>query len=44
MNARIDADWHMKFDMGGPRNGPIQGICIHTTENNFGTPAENIAN
>lgn len=44
MNARIDIDWHERFDMGGPRRGAIQGICIHTTENSFGTPAENIAN
>jgi len=43
MTARIDVDWHQKFDMGGPRSGPIQGICIHTTENDFGVPAENIA-
>lgn len=43
MKARIDTDWHQRFNMGGPRSGPIQGICIHTTENSFGTTAEQIA-
>lgn len=36
-------DWSQRFDFGGPRTRPIQGICIHTTENTPGTPAENVA-
>lgn len=41
----IDADWSQRFGFGNPRstNGLI-GICIHTTENPIGTPAENVAN
>ena len=41
----IDADWSARFGFGNPRstNGLI-GICIHTTENPIGTPAENVAN
>lgn len=36
-------DWSSRFNFGGPRSREIQGICIHTTENSFGTPAENVA-
>lgn len=41
----IDADWSARFGFGNPRstNGLV-GICIHTTENPIGTPAENVAN
>lgn len=40
----IDADWSRRFGFGNPRstNG-LLGICIHTTENPIGTPAENVA-
>ncbi|QFG13034.1 lysin A [Gordonia phage Schiebs] len=39
----VTVDWHQRFDFGGPRRHPILGICIHTTENDPGTPAENVA-
>ncbi|MCK7676430.1 N-acetylmuramoyl-L-alanine amidase [Corynebacterium pygosceleis] len=41
----FDTDWSPRFGFGGPR--PITGligVCIHTTENDAGTPAENVAN
>ena len=38
-------DWHQRFNFGGPRPvSNIRVIYIHTTENDFGTPAENVAN
>ncbi|APT85311.1 peptidoglycan recognition protein family protein [Corynebacterium aquilae] len=38
-------DWHERFTFGGPRpTSGIFGICVHTTENDAGTPAENVAN
>lgn len=37
-------DWHQKFNFGGPRKSKIQAVFIHTTENDIGTPAENVAN
>lgn len=41
----VDIDWSLKFGFGSPRpENVIQGICIHTTENDPGTPAENVAN
>lgn len=44
-NDPIDADWSQRFGFGNPRstNG-LQGICIHTTENDLGAPAEGVAN
>lgn len=39
----VDVDWSLRFDFGGPRRHPILGICLHTTENDPGTPAENVA-
>lgn len=41
----VDADWSQKFGFGNPRstNGML-GICIHTTENPIGSPAEGVAN
>lgn len=44
-NDPIDADWSARFGFGNPRstNG-LQGICIHTTENDLGSPAEGVAN
>lgn len=44
-NDPIDDDWAQRFGFGGPRatNG-LQGICIHTTENDLGSPAEGVAN
>ena len=44
-NDPIDADWAQRFGFGNPRstNG-LQGICIHTTENDLGAPAEGVAN
>lgn len=43
-NDPIDADWSQRFGFGNPRatNG-LQGICIHTTENDLGSLAENVA-
>lgn len=40
-----DVDWSDRFGFGRPRplSGLI-GVCIHTTENDAGTPAENVAN
>lgn len=40
----VDADWAAKFNFGNPRstNGLI-GVCIHTTENPIGAPAEGVA-
>lgn len=38
-------DWTARFNFGGPRKtSAIIGVCIHTTENDPGTPAENVAN
>lgn len=44
-NDPIDSDWSQRFGFGNPRstNG-LQGICIHTTENDLGSMAENVAN
>ncbi|MCK2200470.1 peptidoglycan recognition protein family protein [Corynebacterium callunae] len=37
-------DWTAKFNFGGPRNtANLIGVCIHTTENDPSTPAENVA-
>ena len=37
-------DWTAKFNFGGPRNAnALIGVCIHTTENDPSTPAENVA-
>lgn len=37
-------DWTARFNFGGPRDPKdIIGVCIHTTENSVGTPAENVA-
>lgn len=44
-NDPIDADWSQKFGFGNPRaTDGLQGICVHTTENNLGAPAEGVAN
>lgn len=41
----FDVDWSPRFDFGGPRStANLRGVCIHTTENAAGTPAENVAN
>ena len=38
-------DWTAKFLFGGPRStANLIGVCIHTTENDPSTPAENVAN
>jgi len=38
-------DWTSRFNFGGPRStAALIGVCIHTTENDPGTPAENVAN
>lgn len=38
-------DWSARFGFGSPRPVDlIRNIFIHTTENAFGTPAENVAN
>lgn len=40
-----DVDWSPRFSFGGPRSlSGLRGVCIHTTENTAGTPAENVAN
>lgn len=40
-----DVDWMNRFHFGGPRPlSGLRGVCIHTTENSPGTPAENVAN
>ena len=40
-----DVDWSPRFNFGGPRPlSGLRGVCIHTTENTAGTPAENVAN
>ena len=40
-----DIDWSPRFGFGGPRSlSGLRGVCLHTTENAAGTPAENIAN
>lgn len=40
-----DLDWSPRFGFGGPRSlSGLRGVCLHTTENAAGTPAENIAN
>ena len=37
-------DWTAKFLFGGPRStANLIGVCIHTTENDPSTPAENVA-
>ena len=39
-----DVDWSPRFGFGWPRSlSGLRGVCIHTTENQPGTPAENIA-
>ncbi|WP_040426530.1 peptidoglycan recognition protein family protein [Corynebacterium mastitidis] len=41
----FDVDWSPRFSFGGPRSlGALRGVCIHTTENSPGTPAEAVAN
>lgn len=43
-NDPVDANWAQKFGFGHPRSTRgLQGICIHTTENQLGTKAENVA-
>ena len=43
--AYYDVDWSPRFNFGGPRStANLRGVCIHTTENAAGTPAENVAN
>lgn len=38
-------DWSPRFDFGGPRSvAALEGVCVHTTENDFSTRAEDIAN
>lgn len=38
-------DWTARFLFGGPRStSKLIGVCIHTTENDPSTPAENVAN
>lgn len=40
----FDIDWAPRFNFGGPRPiSGIRGVCVHTTENVAGTPAENVA-
>lgn len=44
-NDPVDDDWSQKFGFGNPRaTDGLQGICVHTTENNLGAPAEGVAN
>ena len=41
----FDVDWSPRFGFGRPRPlSGLRGVCIHTTENSPGTPAENVAN
>lgn len=41
----FDVDLSDRFGFGGPRStSGLQRVVIHTTENDFGTPAENVAN
>ena len=40
-----DVDWSPRFHFGRPRPiSGLRGVCLHTTENSPGTPAENVAN
>lgn len=39
----VTIDVHNRFNFGGPRIRPIQGICIHTTENPFTSAALAVA-
>ncbi|MBC3186279.1 N-acetylmuramoyl-L-alanine amidase [Corynebacterium sp. zg-331] len=40
----FDVDWSPRFSFGGPRPvGALRGVCIHTTENDPGTPASAVA-
>lgn len=40
----FDVDWSHRFTFGEPRSlKNLIGICLHTTENAAGTPAENVA-
>ncbi|MCH6197434.1 N-acetylmuramoyl-L-alanine amidase [Corynebacterium mastitidis] len=40
----FDVDWSPRFSFGGPRPvSALRGVCIHTTENDPGTPASAVA-